>query len=353
MPRTPEIKIAGRRIAEDEPPYIVAEVSANHLGQLDHALRTIDAAANSGADAVKFQTYTADTITLDHDGPGFIIPHGEWKGATLYELYTHAHTPWEWHSRLFEEARNCGLTAFSSPFDPTAVDFLASLNAPAYKIASFEIVDLPLIQSCARTDMPLIISTGMANLAEIERAVAAARVAGGSELCLLHCVSAYPAPVSEMNLSRVPHLGATFGVVSGLSDHTLGAAVSIAAVALGARLIEKHFTLNRSDGGPDADFSIEPDELKRLVQDCRIAWESVGEVSYGPRQSELTNKEFRRSLYAVEDIEQDEAITSKNVRSIRPGHGLSPSELPRVLKGRARRRIARGTPLSYDLLDYY
>lgn len=352
MVQTPEFNIAGRRIADDEPPYVVAEISANHLGQLDHALRTIHAAAKSGADAVKFQTYTADTITLNHDSADFIVPHGAWKGATLHELYTHAHTPWAWHERLFEEARNCGLTAFSSPFDSTAVDFLISLNTAAYKIASFEIVDLPLIEACVRTGMPIIISTGMASLAEIERAVEAVRGVGDGGLCLLHCVSAYPAPASDMNLRRIPHLGATFGVVPGLSDHTLGTAVPVAAVALGARLIEKHFTLDRSSGGPDADFSIEPDELKRMIQDCRIAWESLGKVTYGPQKSEFKNKEFRRSLYAVEDIEQGEAITSRNVKSVRPGHGLCPSELPQVLKSRARRRIARGTPLAHDLLTY-
>lgn len=347
-----EAFIASRRIAENEPPYIVAELSANHGGSIDQALRLIAAAAESGADAIKLQTYTADTITLDHKGPEFIIPHGPWKGRTLHALYQEAHTPWDWHERLFAEARNCGLTIFSSPFDPTAVNLLESLGAPAYKIASFEIVDLPLIEKCAQTGKPLIISTGMASLGEIEAAVTTARSAGTTDLVLLHCISAYPTPAYEMDLRTIAHLGTAFGAVPGLSDHSLGTAVAVASVALGARLIEKHFTLDRADGGPDADFSIEPHELKRLVADCRTAWEALGSVSYDPRGSERGNVAFRRSLYAVADIAAGERLSTDKVRSIRPGHGLSPRELPRVLTGRARTSITRGTPLSFDLIDF-
>lgn len=352
MPAAPEFEIAGRRIAHDCPPYIVAELSANHQGKLDHALKTIDAAAACGADAIKLQTYTADTITLDHDGPEFVIPHGSWKGRTLHDLYREAHTPWEWHETLFSHARDQGLHVFSSPFDPSAVDLLEDLKAPAYKIASFEIVDLPLIEKCAATGKPLIISTGMANLGEIEAAVTAARQAGDGGLCLLHCISAYPAPVADADLMTMPHLGAAFGTVFGLSDHTPGTAVSVAATALGARLIEKHFTLDRADGGPDAEFSLNPEEMKRLVGDCRDAYEALGQVSFNPRGSEQANIAFRRSLYAVEDIAAGEGFTARNVRSIRPGHGLPPGALGAVLGSKARTAIARGTPLSHSLIDY-
>lgn len=346
-----EVTIAGRPIGPAHPPYIVAELSANHLGGIDRALKLMDVAQQAGADAVKLQTYTADTITLDHDGPEFRIAEGPWAGRTLYGLYEEAHTPWDWHEKLFAHGRDLGITVFSSPFDATAIDLLESLQAPVYKIASFECIDLPLIRAAAATGKPLIISTGMADQQEIGEAAAAAHEAGDGGLVLLHCVSAYPAAPQDYNLRTIADLGHQFDAVSGLSDHTLGASVAITSVAMGACLIEKHITLARSDGGPDAAFSVEPDELADLVTGCRTAWEAMGHVSYDRPESELGNVQFRRSLFAVSDIGEGEMLTSKNVRSIRPGNGLPPKEIDKVLGRRARQTIKRGTPLDWALID--
>jgi N-acetylneuraminate synthase len=344
------INIAGRAIGPGHPPYVIAEMSGNHNGDIDRALHLIDAAHAAGADAVKLQTYTADTITLDHDGPGFTIKGGLWDGRRLYELYEEAHTPWDWHPRLFEHARTLGITAFSSPFDPTAVAFLESLKAPAFKVASFELVDTPLIRLMAATGKPLILSTGLASPSDIGDAVEAAREAGGREMVLLHCTSGYPTPPSQMHLRTLADLGAAHRTLVGLSDHTMGTAVSVAAVALGACVIEKHFTLARADGGADAAFSLEPDELKRLAADCRDAWEALGSVHYEEVEAEAASREHRRSLYVTADIARGEALNPGNVRSIRPGYGLAPKHLPDVLGRRAARDLKRGEPLAWDQL---
>ena len=341
--------IAGRSIGPSHSPYVIAELSGNHNGDIGRALALIDAAKAAGADAVKLQTYTADTITLDHDGPGFTIEGGLWDGRRLHELYREASTPWEWHEKLFAHARSAGITCFSSPFDPTAIAFLEKLNAPAYKIASFEIVDTPLIRLAAKTGKPLIISTGMASPDEISDALNAAKESAGA--VLLHCISAYPAPAEDANLARIPALAAKYGCVIGLSDHTLGIEVSIAAVALGACVIEKHITLQRADGGPDAAFSLEPDELAALVKGVRTAHAALGRADYGRAASEEGNVAFRRSLYAVKDIAAGETITEENVRSIRPGYGLAPKHLPEILGRKAKRGIPRGTPISRDLME--
>jgi N-acetylneuraminate synthase len=344
---SPTFAIAGRPIGPGHPPYVIAEMSGNHNGDIARAYALLDAAKGAGADAVKLQTYTADTITIDHDGPGFRLEGGLWHGRTLYDLYKEAHTPWDWHQPLFARARELGLHIFSSPFDDSAVDLLESLGAPAYKIASFEIVDLPLIRRVARTGKPIIISTGMASLGEMGEAVAAARDAGATQIALLHCTSGYPTPPEEANLATIPHLAAAFGTVIGLSDHTPGHAVPIAAVTLGAAIIEKHFTLARADGGPDAAFSLEPGELKALVDGCRVAALALGAIQYGLSPSEAGNVTLRRSLYVVADIAEGEAFTARNLRSIRPGHGLPPKHLPAVLGKRAAMALARGTPLGF------
>jgi N-acetylneuraminate synthase len=347
----PVIEIAGRKIGPDHPPYVICELSGNHNGSLERALRMVDAAAETGADAIKIQTYTPDTLTIDSDRPDFQVTGGLWDGKTLYQLYGEAYTPYEWHEALFARARERGITLFSTPFDETAVDLLSSLGAPAYKIASFEVVDLALIERVARERKPMIISTGMANLAEIQDAVATAREGGAQGLVLLHCVSSYPAPMADANVRTVPHLASAFDAVGGLSDHTPGTAASVAAVAMGASVIEKHFTLARADGGPDAAFSLEPDEFKRLVEDCRAGWEALGRVTYELQGSERGSKVFRRSVYAVKTIEAGEAFSSQNIRSIRPGYGMSPKQLPDLIGRRARRRIERGEPIVPPLVD--
>ncbi len=346
----PIVTIAGRKIGPGHPPYIVAEMSGNHNGDIGRALALIDAAKAAGADAVKLQTYTADTITIDHDGPGFTVHGGLWDGRRLHELYDEAHTPWAWHQQLFDHAKAVGIAIFSSPFDATAVDLLTALDAPAFKIASFELVDLPLIELCARTGKPLIMSTGLASPQEIAEAMAAARGAGATEIILLHCTSGYPAPPSDMNLLTLPHLAAEHGAVGGLSDHTMGVTVSVAAVALGASFIEKHFTLDRAEGGVDSDFSLEPAELARLVTECRDAWLALGSVRYDEVASEASNRDFRRSLYVVADVAEGEALTPENVRSIRPGFGLPPKHLPQVLGRKASRALKRGAPLDWTMV---
>lgn len=350
MSSIPCITIAGRRIASDTPPYIIAELSANHNGRLETALKIIEEAKKAGADAVKLQTYTADTITLDCDSEEFQIKGGLWDGRTLYELYQQAHMPWDWHKPLFEHARKLDITIFSSPFDNTAVDLLEDLNTPAYKIASFEAVDLPLIKYVASTGKPMIISTGMADIAEISEAIEAAREGGCKELAVLHCVSGYPAPAGDYNLRTVPDMIDRFGLVTGLSDHTLDNTTAIASVVLGASIIEKHFTLDRSGGGPDDSFSLEPLELAALCRDAKTAWSALGQIDYGRKSSEQGNSQFRRSLYVVRDMQAGERFTTENLRSIRPGYGLAPKHMDRALGKKASRPIRRGTPLSEALL---
>jgi N-acetylneuraminate synthase len=311
----------------------------------------MDAAKQAGADAIKLQTYTADTITLDYDGPGFTVEGGLWHGRRLHDLYREAHTPWDWHETLFARGRQLGITVFSSPFDPTAIELLESLGAPAYKIASFEIVDLPLIARAAMTAKPLIISTGMANLSEISEAVTTARGAGSGGIVLLHCVSGYPTPPEDSNLKRLVTLTNRFDALVGLSDHTLGTTTAIAATALGAVAIEKHITLKRIDGGPDSAFSLEPQEFKALVVECHTAFAALGSGADVRAKSEEANAKFRRSLYVVADIKAGECFTEGNVRSIRPGFGLAPKHLKAVIGKRAARTIARGTPLAWDLVE--
>ncbi len=344
-----DFTIAGRRIGSSEPPFVIAELSGNHNGRIERALALIDAAAEAGADAVKLQTYTAQTITIDHRGPGFVIEEGLWAGRSLYELYSEASTPFEWHEALFTRAADRGVIAFSSPFDETAVDLLEQLGAPAFKIASFEAIDLPLIRRAAQSGMPLIISTGMTRPEEIVEAVDAARSAG-ADVALLHCVSTYPARFEDANLRMIPRLAEDFDCVAGLSDHTPGVAAAVAAVALGACIIEKHFTLSRADGGPDSAFSLEPLELAQLVRNCRQAWEALGQADYRRGEAETANRQFRRSLYVVRDVARGAPITDQDVRSIRPGFGLEPKRLPEILGRVARRDLARGEPFSLDMI---
>jgi pseudaminic acid synthase len=346
----PSIVIAGRRIGRNDSPYVIAEMSANHNGSLDAAFKLIDAAAAAGADAVKLQTYRPDTITLDADGEEFTIHGGLWDGRTLFDLYREAHTPWEWHAPLFARARERGITMFSSPFDTTAVDLLEDLNAPAYKIASFEAVDLPLIQYAASTGKPLIISTGLADADEIGEAVEAARLGGCRELALLHCVSGYPAAPAEYGLRTLADMIERFGVVTGLSDHTLDNTIAIASVALGASIIEKHFTLDRSGGGPDDSFSLHPDELAALCRDAKTAFSALGTVDYGLKSSERDNLKFRRSLYVTRDVRAGEAVTPDNVRSVRPGFGLPPKHLDAIMGARFATDVRANTPLRWGLL---
>lgn len=342
------MKIDNRAIGRNHPPYIIAELSANHNGSLETACKVIDEAAKAGSDAVKLQTYTADTITIRSDKDEFRIKGGLWDGRTLYDLYEQAYTPWEWHETLFAHAKKRGITIFSSPFDPTAADLLNELGAPAFKIASFEAVDLPLIRYVAGKGKPMIISTGMADLDEIGEAVQAAREGGCEELVLLHCVSGYPAPADDYNLATIADLERRFGVPVGLSDHTLNNVSAIASVALGATVIEKHFTLDRNGGGPDDSFSLEPEDLRQLCRDARITWEAVGTVDYGLKSSERSNSVFRRSLYVVEDIPRGTMFTKDNMRSIRPGYGLAPKHYDTVLGQRATRDLKRGDPLTWD-----
>lgn len=346
------IPLASRLIGAEHPPFVIAEMSGNHNQSLDRALAIVEAAAQAGAHAIKLQTYTADTITLDVRGGSFEIrdPSSLWAGRNLHDLYKQAYTPWEWHQPIMARARQLGLICFSSPFDEAAVDFLEELDVPAYKIASFENNHLPLIEKAAATGKPLILSTGMASLAELEQAVATARAAGCRDLILLKCTSTYPATPANTNIRTIPHLRELFGCEVGLSDHTMGVGVAVAAVALGATVIEKHFTLSRADGGVDSTFSLEPAELAALVQESERAWQALGQVRYGPTQAEQKSVVFRRSIYAAADIAIGEPFTEINIRIVRPGDG-APPHLYRQLLGRpARRAYRRGTPLSLDQL---
>lgn len=346
-----EMQIDGRRIGPGHTPYVIAELSANHNGSLDTALRIVAEAKKAGADAVKLQTYTADTITLNSDDEAFRIRGGLWDGKTLHQLYQEAHMPWAWHKPLFEHARALDIPIFSSPFDNTAVDLLEDLNAPAYKIASFEAVDLPLIRYVAGTGKPMIISTGMADAEEIAEAIAAARDGGCRELAVLHCVSGYPAPAEDYNLRTLLDMADRFGVVVGLSDHTLDNTTAVTAVALGAAVIEKHFTLDRAGGGPDDSFSLDPVGLKELCTSARVAWQALGQVDYGRKSSEQGNAQFRRSLYFVKPLQAGELITAEAVRSVRPGFGLAPKYADQVIGRRVLRAVDYATPVSWELLD--
>jgi pseudaminic acid synthase len=342
------MKIADREIGLTQPPYVIAELSANHNGSLERAMNIVRAAKQAGASAVKLQTYRPDTITLDSDRPEFMLHGGLWDGKRLFDLYQWAYMPWDWHQPLFALAKEIGITIFSSPFDFTAIDLLAELNAPAYKIASFEAIDLPLIRYAAETGKPLIISTGMANEAEIDAALNTAHKYGCGEVALLHCVSGYPAPPEEYNLKTIPHMRQTFGCEIGLSDHTIGNATAITATALGASLIEKHFTLSRADGGPDSAFSLEPQELTQLVNDSKTAWTSLGAVNYTPTQAEQHNVQFRRSLYLVKAVKAGDILTTDHIRSVRPGLGLPPVDYDRVIGKQVMHDLPANVPLSWD-----
>jgi pseudaminic acid synthase len=352
IPATPTIALGERRIGAGQPVYVVAELSANHSGSLETARELVRAAKAAGADAVKLQTYTADTLTIRSDRPEFRISGGTlWDGRTLYDLYQEAATPWEWHADLFAEARRLGMDCFSTPFDTSAVDFLEALNPPAHKIASFELVDLALLRKVAATRRPVILSTGMATLEEISEAVTTLRDTGCRELVLLKCTSSYPAPVEETNLRTIPDLASRFDCPVGLSDHTPGIACPVVAVSLGASLIEKHFTLSRQTPGPDSAFSLEPTEFAEMIGAIRVAEAALGRVHYGLSPAETKSRVFRRSLFAVADIAAGERFTEQNVRSIRPGHGLPPKELPKIVGKRAARAISRGEPLSWDCVN--
>lgn len=346
------VKIGDKLVGEGQPVFIVAELSANHLQNMDLALKTIEAIKEAGADAVKLQTYTSDTITIDVKNEYFMIKQGTiWDGKYLYDLYREAYTPWEWHPKLFEFAKDQGLICFSTPFDKSAVDFLEELGTPCYKVASFEITDIPLIEYMASKGKPVIISTGIATLSDIEEAINACKRVGNHQIVLLKCVSEYPTPFEDANLRTIPNMRETFKLPVGLSDHTLGISVPVASVALGAVMIEKHFILDRSLGGPDSAFSLEPQEFKAMVQAVREVERALGEVSYDLTERQRKSREFARSLFVVEDVKKGEVFTEKNVRSIRPGYGLHPKYLKDVLGRKAKRDIPRGTPLSWDLID--
>lgn len=347
------MKIAGRAIGLAERPYLIAEMSGNHNRSLERALAIVDAAAEAGADAVKLQTYTADTMTLNVRGPGFVIEDADspWVGRQLYELYEEAHTPWDWHGPIMARAAAHGLHCFSSPFDASAVDFLESLDVPAYKIASFENTDLPLIRKVAATGKPMIISTGMATLAEIDEAVRTALAGGCPELVLLKCTSTYPATPQNTHLRTIPHLRQAFGCEVGLSDHTMGCGAAVAAVALGATVVEKHFTLRRADGGVDASFSLEPEEFRQLRTETERAWQALGEVVYGGTAAEEKSRRFRRTLYIGRDMQAGETLAAADLRIVRPGDGLAPKHFDAVLGRRIGRAAPAGTPVTWDLLS--
>ncbi|KEQ18627.1 N-acetylneuraminate synthase [Endozoicomonas numazuensis] len=342
------MEINGYRIGAAHPPYMVAELSGNHGGKLETALALIDAAADSGAHAVKIQTFKPDTITLNINTPDFMVSQGLWNNRSLYDLYDEAQTPWEWHDALFKRARKRGITLFSSPFDTSAVEFLEHLDCPAYKIASFEITDIPLIRKVTETGKPIIMSTGMATLEEIEEAVATIAEAGGTQLCLLHCISGYPTPIEDCNLATLPDLRSRYPFPLGLSDHTLASTAAVTAVALGAQMIEKHFVLDRTTGSIDAEFSLEPDSFSSLVNECRQAWQAIGQAGYTLKDSEAANRQYRRSLYVATDISAGEVFNHQNLRSVRPGHGLHPRHLEEFMGSRAATDIPAGTPLSWE-----
>jgi pseudaminic acid synthase len=345
------VYINNRPIGTEYPPYIVAEMSGNHNQDLSRALSIIDKAKSAGADSVKIQTYRPDTITIDHDSPEFTVRGGLWDGRRLYELYEEAHTPWEWHKPIFEHARKVGITVFSSPFDSTAVDLLESLGAPAYKIASPELIDIPLIKKVASTGKPIVMSTGMANLEEISEAIDAARQGGSSDIIVLHCTAAYPAPPNESNLVTIGEIASKFRVMVGLSDHTLGTAIPAIAVALGAVFIEKHFTLSRAEGGVDSAFSLEPAELKELVDSAKLAHAALGQPAFEPTPSEASVLNNRRSLYVVAPVKKGAVLTSENVRSIRPGKGLKPKFYEAILGRKASRDLSFGEPLTPEMIE--
>lgn len=351
MTNSTKINIAGRSIGSGHPPFIIAEMSGNHNQSLERALEIVEAAAKTGVHALKIQTYTPDTMTLDLDEREFHIsdPNSLWTGTSLYKLYGEAYTPWEWHKPIFDRARELGMIPFSSPFDSTAVDLLESLDVPCYKIASFENTDLPLIRQVAATGKPLIISTGMATIAELDESVRAAREAGCKDLILLKCTSTYPATPQNTNLSTIPHMRELFGCEVGLSDHTMGVGVSVASVAFGATVIEKHFTLDRADGGVDSTFSMEPSEMAQLVVESERAWQARGGISYGPTEAEKKSLVFRRSLYIVKDMNAGDMLTEENVRAIRPGFGLPPKYLSQVLGRKVQQDLKRGTALTWDI----
>lgn len=345
------IRIGSLTVGENRPPILIAEISANHNGSLQRALATITAAKQCGADAVKIQTYTADTMTIDCDLPDFMIRGGSWDGYKLYDLYKWAQTPYEWHKPLFEHAKKEGIILFSTPFDETAVDLLESLNTPAFKIASFELTDLPLIEYVARTGKPMILSTGMASEEEIQEAITTAHGAGCMELCLLHCVSSYPAPIDQAHLHQISALAERFKLPVGLSDHTLGTTAAVASVALGACVIEKHFTLNRSDKGPDCEFSLEPQELKRLCEDVKAAWAALGSAGFRREKAEEGSKIFRRSIYFIKDLPAGHVIGPKDIRRIRPGFGFPPKMYGKIVGAKLLKEVKAGTPLQKNAVD--
>lgn len=345
------IEIGGRKIGAGYPPFVIAEMSGNHNQSLERALEIVEVAAKTGAHGLKIQTYTPDTMTIDLNEREFSIsdPNSLWAGKSLYQLYGEAYTPWDWHKPIFDRARELGLVAFSTPFDDTAVDFLESLDVPCYKIASFENTDLPLIRRVAATGKPLIISTGMASVAELDETVRAAREAGCKDLILLKCTSTYPATAANTNIRTIPHLRQLFGCEVGLSDHTMGVGVSVASVGLGATVVEKHFTLSRADGGVDSAFSMEPAEMAQLVKETELAWQALGEVSYGPTEAEKKSLQYRRSLYVVQDMKAGERLTSENLRAIRPGLGLATKYMEVVLGKAVNQSVKRGTALTWDI----
>lgn len=351
MMKNRQIEIDGRNIGPEHPPYIIAELSANHNGDINRAIEIMKMAKRSGADAIKIQTYTQDTLTIDCDKEDFKIKGGLWDGRTLYDLYSEAHMPWEWHKPLFDKAKELGITIFSSPFDYTAVDLLEELGAPAYKIASFEAIDIPLIEYVAKTGKPMIISTGMANKEEIGDAINAAQGAGCNNLVILHCVSGYPAPVEDYNLKTIPDMANRFNVLTGLSDHTIDNSTAITSVALGACLIEKHVTLDRDGGGPDDSFSLEELELSQLCRDSELAWLALGDINYNRKESEKGNVVFRRSLYVVKDVNKGDLINHENVRSIRPGFGLPPKVLSSIVGKKFVMNVSRGSALKENMFE--
>ena len=345
------IEIDGKKIGIDYEPYIIAELSANHNGDINKALSAIEVAAQCGADAIKIQSYTPDTMTIDCDHSDFQIKGGLWDGCSLYDLYQSAHTPFEWHEQLFNKAKELNITLFSTPFDESAVELLESLNAPAYKIASFELTDLPLIKRVAQTGKPMIISTGMATFDEIEEAVNTAKEHGCNQLVILHCISAYPASINQANLATIADLSNKLNVITGLSDHSLGTLVSVTAIAMGACMIEKHFIIDRNDGGPDSSFSIEPDELRQLVNETKLVKQAIGNAGYELKADEQQNIQFRRSIYFVKDLQKGEVISKQHIKRIRPGHGLAPKYFEQLLGKRVRENVNRGTAVRWELID--